>query len=215
MAEYSISKSFKWHGAITDRVASVCRLFGLTAETLGDRRFTHKCRLEINPGDIVYITGPSGAGKTVLFNELEQSIPTADRVNLSEIEMPSDKTLIDCIDADLMASLRFLAYAGLNDCYCILNQPGRLSAGEQYRFRLAMALAEGRQFVFADEFCCELDRITATVIASQLHRFAKREGTTFILASSHEDILLDLAPDVLVVKKSSGPAEVIYKHTRR
>ena len=214
MAEYSVSKSFKWRGAITDRVASVCRLFGLTADRLTERRFTHKCRLEINPGDIVYITGPSGVGKTVLFNELEKAMPAADRVNLADIEMPSDKTLIDCIDADLMESLRFLAYAGLNDCYCILNQPSKLSAGEQYRFRLAMALAAGRKFVFADEFCCELDRITATVIASQLHRFAKREGTTFILASSHEDILLDLAPDVLVVKNSSSPAEVVYKHRR-
>ncbi len=214
MAEYSVSKSFKWQGVVTDKVASVCRLFGLTADKLADRSFTHKCKLEINPSDIIYITGPSGAGKTVLFKELEKTIPAPDRINLADIEMSSDKTLIDCIDADLMASLRFLAYAGLNDCYCILNQPSKLSAGEQYRFRLAMALAAGKKFVFADEFCCELDRITATVIASQLHRFAKKEGATFILASSHEDILLDLAPDVLIVKNSSGPAEVIYKHRR-
>ncbi|MFH1717133.1 MAG: ATP-binding cassette domain-containing protein [Planctomycetota bacterium] len=214
MAEYSISKSFKWEGTISDRVASVCRMFGLTADRLAERRFTHKCRLQINAGDIVYITGPSGAGKTVLFNELEKAIPAADRVNLADIDLPSDKTLIDCIDAGLMESLRFLSYAGLNDCYCILTPPSKLSAGEQYRFRLAMALAAGKQFVFADEFCCELDRITATVIASCLQRFAKREDTTFILASSHEDLLLDLAPDVLVVKKSSGPAEVIYKHRR-
>jgi len=214
MAEYSVSKSFKWQGVITDRVASVCRLFGLTIDRLAQRRFTHKCRLEIDPGDIIYITGPSGAGKTVLFKELEKAVPAADRVNLADIDIPSDIMLIDCIDADLMASLRFLAYAGLNDCYCILNQPNKLSAGEQYRFRLAMALAAGRRFIFADEFCCELDRITATVIASQLHRFAKKEGTTFVLASSHEDILLDLTPDVLVVKNSFGPAEVIYKHRR-
>lgn len=74
-----------------------------------------------------------------------------------------------------------------------------------------MALAAGKKFVFADEFCSNLDRITAAVIAYNIHKFAKRGGMTFILAGSHEDILLDLAPDVLVVKELSCQAQVIYK----
>jgi ABC-type ATPase with predicted acetyltransferase domain len=78
-----------------------------------------------------------------------------------------------------------------------------------------MALASGRKFVFADEFCSNLDRITAAVIACNIHKFAKRTGVTFILATSHDDILLDLEPDVLIVKQLSGPAEVIYKKKRR
>jgi len=44
-----------------------------------------------------------------------------------------------------------------------------------------------------------------------MHKFAKRAGMTFILAGSHEDILLDLAPDVLVVQELSGPTQVFYK----
>ena len=74
-----------------------------------------------------------------------------------------------------------------------------------------MALASKKRFVFADEFCSELDRITAAVIAYNIHKFAKKNGVTFVLASSHEDILLDLAPDVMVVKELSGKTEVIYK----
>jgi len=230
MATYSISKTFKWRGTVTDKVASVCRMFGLTLGRLTEQRFTHACRLEIEAGDIVYLAGPSGAGKSVLLAELEKVVPAGDRINLAEIPLPADRTLIDCIsaggrltaDADLMASLRFLSVAGLNDCFCILNQPVNLSAGQQYRFRLAMALAAKKKFVFADEFCSELDSVTAAVISYRLHRFAKRTGTTFILASSRDDILLDLVPDVLVVKQLSGPAEVIYrrkashsgKHTR-
>jgi ABC-type ATPase with predicted acetyltransferase domain len=219
MATYGISKSFEWQGTITEQVASVCRMFGLTVDRLTEQRFTHKCRLEIDAGDIVYLTGPSGAGKTVLLAELEKAVPVADRVNLAEIPLPDDRTLIDCIstggrltaDSDLLISLRFLSTAGLNDCFCILNQPGNLSAGQQYRFRLAMALASGKKFVFADEFCTGLDNITAAVTSYRLHRYAKRTGTTFILASSRHDILLDLAPDVMVVTQLSGPAEVIYR----
>ena len=215
MTTYNISRSFKWRGAITDKVASVCRMFGVTIDRLSERRVTHECRLQMEAGDIVYLTGPSGAGKSVLLGELEKSIRPLDRINLADIELPDDRTLIDCIDGSLLDGLQMLSTAGLNDCFCILNQPSNLSAGEKYRFRLAMALAAGKHFVFADEFCSELDRITATVISSRLHTFAKRTGTTFILASSHQDILPDLEPDILVVKELSGPAEVIYKLMRR
>lgn len=186
-------------------------MFGLTVDRLAERTIRHECRLDVNDGDIVYITGPSGAGKSVLLRELKKSIPAPDRVDLAQIKLPRDKTLIDCINGDLVTSLRTLSIAGLSDCYCILNQPANLSDGQKYRFRLAMALAVKKKFVFADEFCSDLDRISAAVISYNIHKFAKRTGTTFVLASSHDDILLDLAPDVLVIKELSGPAQVIYR----
>jgi hypothetical protein len=189
-------------------------MFGLSLERLTGQRFTHSCRLEIDAGDIVYLTGPSGAGKSVLLAELEKAIPAGERINLARIALPDDRTLIDCIETNLAESLRFLSIAGLNDCFCILNQPANLSTGQQYRFRLAIALSTGKKFIFADEFCSELDSVTAAVISYHLHKFAKRTGTTFILASSRDDILSDLSPDLMVVKQLSGQAEVIYKHKR-
>ncbi len=211
MATYSISKSFKWQGKVTDKMAQVCRMFGLTVDRLAERIVKHECQLDIKDGDIVYITGPSGAGKSVLLRELEKSIPAPDRVNLSQIELPRGKTVVDCIDDDLVTSLRTLSIVGLSDCFCVLNQPANLSDGQKYRFRLAMALAAKKKFIFADEFCSNLDRTTAAVICYNIHKFAKRTGTTFILASSHEDVLLDLSPDVIVIKELSGSAQVVYK----
>ncbi len=215
MPTYSISKSFGWQGTITDKVASVCRMFGLTVDRLTERKVNYSCQLQIGDGDIVYISGPSGAGKSVLLRELEKSVTTSDRINLDRIKLPDDKTLIDCIDAGLLDSLKILSLVGLNDCFCILNQPRNLSDGQKYRFRLAMALAAKKKFIFADEFCSELDRITAAVISYNIHKFAKRTGTIFILASSHDDILLDLSPDVLIAAELSGQTEVIYKRTRK
>ena len=215
MPTYSVSKSINWQGTITDKVALVCRMFGLSIDRLTARNVSYSCQLQINTGDIVYISGPSGAGKSILLNELQKSVPLSDRVNLDRIKLTDDKTLIDCIDGDLLDSLKMLSTAGLNDCFCILNQPRNLSDGQKYRFRLAMALAANKKFIFADEFCSELDRITAAVISYNIYKFAKRTGTIFILASSHNDILLDLSPDVLIVTELSGTTEVIYKRARK
>ena len=49
------------------------------------------------------------------------------------------------------------------------------------------------------------------MIAYNIQRYAKREGVTFILAGSSDDVLADLAADVLVVKELSGETEVVYK----
>ena len=211
MATYTVSKTLHWQGKITDKAATVMRMFGLTADRLTEKRIICNCQVEINDGDIVYITGPSGAGKSLLLRELEKCVPVSETVNLARVKLPSDKTLIDCVDGDLLTSLKILSAAGLSDVFCILNQPTNLSDGQKYRFRLAMALAAGKKFVFADEFCSNLDRITAAVISYNVHKFAKRTGTIFVLAASHEDILLDLAPDILVVKELSGRTEVIYR----
>ena len=214
MTTFIISKRFAWQGPLSYRARRVCRMFGLTMDRLTERAPTHKCRLEINPGDIVYITGPSGSGKSVLLRELENSIPAGESVNLARLSLPADKTVIDCFDSDIVETLRTLSTVGLSEVFSILSRPCHLSDGQKYRFRLARALVSGKPFIFGDEFSSELDRITASSLAFNVHKFAKRTKTTFILASSHDDILIDLAPDVLVIKDFSGPAEVIYKAGR-
>ena len=213
MTTYNISKSFPLKCKMNEINIAVMRMFGLTADRLTENCVKHNCRLEINPGDIVYITGPSGAGKSVLLRELEKAVPAEERINLDEIELAADKTLIECVDGDLTAALRTLSIAGLNDVFCILNSPANLSEGQKYRFRLACAIRSGKKFIFADEFCSNLDRISASVISHNIQKYARRLGVTFILASCHDDLLIDLQPDVLVIKELSGKTEVIYKKT--
>jgi len=189
-------------------------MFGLTVDRLTDRAPVHKCRLEVRPGDIVCITGPSGSGKSVLLREIERCVPASEAVNLARIDLPADRTVIDCFDGDLISSLQMLSVVGLSDVFALLNRPCHLSDGQKYRFRLGQALAAGKPFVFADEFGSELDSITAATVAFNVHKFAKRTQTTLVLASSREDFLIDLAPDVLVVKDFTEPAQVIYKNRR-
>jgi ABC-type ATPase with predicted acetyltransferase domain len=189
-------------------------MFGLTVDRLSRRAPTHECRLDIAPGDIVYITGPSGSGKTVLLKRLEEAMGPEQVVNLETIALPDDRTVIDCFETDIVTTLQTLGAVGLSDVFVMLNRPCWLSEGQKYRFRLARALAAGKPTVVADEFGSELDRISAATVAFNIHKYAGRTGTTFILASSHDDILMDLAPDVLVSKEFAGGAEVIYKTVR-
>ncbi len=211
MADYSVSRRFEWDGILSEKVTGVMRMFGLSVDRMSERAVEHCCNVRIDPGDVVYITGPSGSGKSVLLRELEKEFSSEERINLDEIELVDGRSVIDCFEGELLEGLGVLSASGLSDAFCVLNEPARLSEGEQFRFRLAMAFSSGMKVIFADEFCSNLDRISASVICYNVHKFAKRYGVTFILASSHDDVVLDLSPDVLVVKELCGEARVTYK----
>ena len=209
---YSLEKTFDWNFEVTDKVADVMRAFGLSVQRMKSNAVTHKCKIKLSPGDLCYLTGASGSGKSVLLNELYNAVEDDSKIRLSDIELPDGQTCIDALEGNFLNVLRALSKAGLGDVFCVLNSPANLSDGQKYRFRLAKAMASGAKFIFADEFCSNLDRITAAVISHNIVAFAKRNGITFILASSHDDLLADLAPDVIVTRQLAGATEVIYKN---
>jgi ABC-type ATPase with predicted acetyltransferase domain len=233
----SVEKKFEIRPQKSEQVTAVMRMFGVGIDRLKDGQMMHTCTIEVNDGDIVYITGPSGAGKSVLLREIQETVAESERINVDDIELPADKAVIDCVgrkagieneevriekeklkvsnSTGTIEALQLLSYTGLSDVFCMLNTPANLSEGQKYRYRLACALASGKKFVFADEFCSNLDRITAAVISYNVRKFAKRNNIAFFLASAHEDILADLQPDVLVVKGFKGEAEVVYKTVAR
>ena len=70
-------------------------------------------------------------------------------------------------------------------------------------------------FIFADEFTSSLDRITAAVIAFTMRKRTRKNDKIFVLASSHEDILPDLQPDILIIKNLTGKTQTLYKDKDR
>jgi len=215
MRTYSVEKEFRWCGALSDKVISVMRMFGLDIDRLRSNVVCHRCNINLKAGDICYITGGSGSGKSVLLTELYKLAEPDKRIRLCDIELERGRSLIDCIEGDFFEALRILSRAGLSDVFSVLNEPAKLSEGQKYRYRLAKALSSGKEIIFADEFCSGLDRITAAVISHNIARVARKSGRTFVLASSHDDLLCDLQPDVVVIKHLTGKTEIIYRDLRR
>jgi len=208
MATYTVEKSFASHVSISPKVISIAKMFGLGTEHDKPIQVLQRREITIEPGQVVYLTGASGAGKSVLLKELREQIP--DAIDLNAYTLSECVPIVDCFADGLDDSFLWLGLAGLSDAYVLLRTAEQLSDGQRYRLRLALALAEKPQAIFIDEFCAALDRITAAVIAHNVRRYADQFGTTFILATSHDDLIEDLQPDVVVVKHLGSSWDVMY-----
>lgn len=198
----TLNKSFQSRVERSDRVIQVAEAFGLGLE---DREFTvlDAVELEINPSDVVYITGQSGAGKSVLLREIGDELQKNGQrvVNIDQVEL-RDCPLIDQIGHESLAdALRLLSIAGLSDAYLYIRKPRELSDGQRYRFRLAKLIEGDADVWIADEFGAILDRTTAKIIAYNLAKTARANGKTLIVATTHLDLGQELAPDLTITKR--------------
>lgn len=199
--KYVINKRFVTRVERSNRILEVAEAFGIG---LDEKEFVvfDNLELEVNKGDIVYITGQSGSGKSLLLRELASQMKKSNQsvVNLDEIVL-EEKPLIDQIGKDTNDAIRILSIAGINDAYLYVRKPSELSDGQRYRFRLAKAVEANADVWVADEFLAVLDRIAAKVIAYSLQKTARRVGSTVIVATTHTDMVNDLSPDLLIEKR--------------
>lgn len=216
---YTIDKRFHTEVERTDRVLEIAEAFGLG---LDDKEFVvfDQQPLEINQGDVVYITGQSGSGKSTVLRELVQQMGFGpERLGVADLDRVEllDKPLIDQIGKDTAEALNLLSVAGLNDAYLFIRKPKELSDGQRYRFRLAKIIESGAKVWVADEFLAVLDRTTAKVIAFNLQKVARKAEATLIVATTHTDMVEDLAPDLYINKRYREKIEIVrtpegYKH---
>lgn len=210
MSTYHLDRHFKSHVDRTDRVLEIAEAFGLG---LDDKKFVvfENQPIEIVQGDVVYITGQSGSGKSLALHELKVQMST-EGLHVSDIdEVPLDATkpLIDQIGRDTSEALNLLSIAGLNDAYLFVRKPQELSDGQRYRFKLAKLIESGAKVWIADEFLAVLDRTTAKVIAFNLQKIARKMGATLMVATTHTDMVADLAPNLYIEKRYREKIEIV------
>lgn len=198
---YLIDKRFETHVERSPRVLEVAEAFGIG---LDDKEFVvfDNLELQVRQGDVVYITGQSGSGKSLLLRDLaKQMIERGKKViNLDQIEL-GDRPLIDGLGKDTNEAIRLLGRAGINDAYLYLRKPSELSDGQRYRFRLAKAIETNSEVWVADEFLAVLDRTAAKVIAYSMQKTAREMGATLMVATTHTDMVKDLGPDLYIEKR--------------
>lgn len=208
---------------------AVADLFGLAAEE-PPLVVAENVSCDVRPGDIVLFVGPSGSGKSSLLRAVGSELGAIDAMSL---ELP-DVPLVDALPGELNSRLDLLAACGLSEARLLLRTPSELSDGQRYRFRLALALADPRRkrerrrdptsvadasgsdrFLMADEFCAMLDRTLAKLLAFNLRKLCTRSGVGALLATTHEDFIDDLQPDLLVRCHGEGAIDVERRHPKK
>jgi ABC-type ATPase with predicted acetyltransferase domain len=199
--KYVINKRFSSVVERTDRVLEIAEGFGLG---LSNKEFVvfDNLEVEVDAGDVVYITGQSGSGKSLLLRELKSQMQAQGLVvaDLNEIEL-AEKPVIELVGKTTGEAADLLAKAGISDAWIYIRKPSELSDGQRYRLKLAVVLESGADVWVADELGAVLDRVTAKAVAFNIAKVARRAGKTFIVATTHTDLKEEMAPNLTVTKR--------------
>jgi len=197
----------------TDRVVGVAEAFGLGLDKWEKFVIYDNVELRIGPTDIVYITGDSGSGKSVLLKALEKDIRQdlgLTCINIADIKPEPNKPLIETVGKSLEEALELLSRVGLNDAFLFLRTYEQLSDGQKYRYKIAKMIESNAQFWIMDEFAATLDRDTAKIVAYNLQKLARQQGKAVLAATTHTDLFEDLNPSVHIHKRFGKEITVNY-----
>lgn len=208
MTDYIITRKFNTSVERTPRVLEIAEAFGLG---LSDKEFVvyDGLKITINLGDVVYIKGQSGSGKSLLLKDLTAQMTAGGLkvADLNKIEL-EERPVIELVGKSTVEATDLLAKAGISDAYIYLRKPSELSDGQRYRLKLAILMASDADVWIADEFGAVLDRTTAKLVAFSMQKVARRMGKTFMIATTHDDLVDELGPSLTITKRFREKVEV-------
>lgn len=167
--------------------------------------------IRLGPGQIAFIAGPSGSGKSSILGALKRR-----RGAVLEVESPARVARFRARAVDVVGrgggggrsldhALTLLATAGLADARLMVSRVADLSEGERARIALARAIEQAESArarivtLIIDEFTASLDDATGMSVAASLARWARRPGsrTRIVAAGPRRAAARALKPDLL------------------
>jgi len=207
--KFTFNIAYETATTITPRTTAIAEAFGLGIDQTQKHVLYDNIELKISPSDIVYITGDSGSGKSVLLKAIKQDLGE-EAMDMASIQSDPEKPIIDTVGKNLGESLKLLSKAGLNDAFLFIRRFRELSDGQKYRYKIAKLMESGKQWWIADEFCSMLDRDTAKIVAYNTQKIVRQMGKAVIVATTHTDLFEDLKPSVHVHKRFGKEISVNY-----
>lgn len=206
----------------SDTVRTILEAFGLAGDTIR-QTILEPFDLVAGPGNIIFVSGASGSGKSMLLRALDSKavLPHVEQIYAQRTlphggaawlePISSAAPLIEYFAAKhgpekAMAALNL---AGLSEAFIYLKPFSLLSRGQRYRAMLAELSLSHADLWLIDEFGADLDPVSARIVAHNLRRLVVRLGKIAVVAAAnHGHYLGALHPTKVIALRQGAPAQV-------
>ena len=197
--------------------------FGLRGNQL-EQSITGPINIEASGGNIIFVAGSSGSGKSVLLRALDPNCRSQDGFLVSAVSenqnysagwldpLPLGVSIFEYFAKRYSSERAFsaLSQVGLSEALIFLKPFSMLSRGQKYRAMLADLLLRDEAVWLVDEFCADLDPLSAKIVAHNLRRQVVRtRRICFVAAANHSHFIDALKPSKVLVLRAGAKATTL------
>ena len=212
----------------TKSTKMIMNAFGLRGDTVS-ADIIHNLAITASNGNIILVVGASGSGKSLLLNALDPGMTLDGNLYVTPIRqrnytagrlrpLRDDMPLFEALAERYGPSRVFVALSlvGLSEALAFIKPFWMLSRGQQYRAMLADLLLRDEEVWLLDEFCSDLDPMTAQIVAHNLRKQVIATGrVAFVAAANHVHYVDALRPTrVLLLRPGDMPTWLHFREYR-
>ena len=193
--------------------------FGLKGDTVY-ADIVQNVSVKASNGNIILVVGTSGSGKSVFLSALDPEKALSGNLMVKRTgslkysagwlrPLRDDIPVFEALAEKFTPERAFMALSrvGLSEALVFIKPFWMLSRGQQYRAMMADLLLREEEVWLLDEFCSDLDPITAKIVAHNLRKQVIASGRiAFIAAANHAHYLDALRPTKVLMLRSGDQA---------